>query len=174
MLNVGQAFPSFRLNTYFPKTQTYGVVESDSLRGRWSVLFSVPFAFTEVCPTEVAEFAAQAKSFEERGVDLYMFSMDSEFVLKAWRDQEKLLENVWFPLLSDFKRELSTALDIVHTEDGCPLRATFVLDNRGIVRHCSCYDLSNGRSVGEILRTVDALQSRGMTACDWKRGDKLL
>ncbi len=176
MLNVGEPLPAFRVNAFHPGNaqSPFAPVSNEDLRGQWAVLFSVPFAFTTVCPTEVAQFAAQAAEFAQRGARLFMFSMDSEYVLQAWLAHEPLLRGVQFACLADFKRELSTALDVVHKGEGCPLRATLVVDPDGVVRHTSCYDLNQGRSVHEVLRTLDALQSGGMTACEWKRGDKLL
>ncbi len=40
-----------------------------------------------------------------------------------------------FPLLSDFKREVSKAYGIFNEEQGFATRATFVVDKEGIIRH---------------------------------------
>ena len=55
-----------------------------------------------------------------------------------------------------------------------PLRATFIVDPEGIVRWASVNDLSVGRNVDEVLRTLDALQTGALTPCNWKRGEKTL
>ena len=77
-------------------------------------------------------------------------------------------------MLADTKRELSQALGILHPEDGVPLRATFIVDPKGQIRFASVHDLSVGRNVDEVLRTLDALQTDQLTPCNWKRGDKTL
>ena len=41
------------------------------------------------------------------------------------------LRDLPFPMLADTKRELSTALGILHKEDGVALRATFLVDPEG-------------------------------------------
>ena len=49
-----------------------------------------------------------------------------------------------------------------------------VIDDQGIVRSHSVNDLCVGRSPGEVLRTVQALQSGGLCAADWRKGEKLV
>jgi alkyl hydroperoxide reductase subunit AhpC len=77
-------------------------------------------------------------------------------------------------MLADTKRELSTALGILHKEEGVPLRATFVVDPDGIIRHVTVNDLSVGRNIDETLRTLDALQTDELCPCNWKKGEKTL
>jgi alkyl hydroperoxide reductase subunit AhpC len=72
-------------------------------------------------------------------------------------------------MLADTKRELSTALGILH-RDGVPLRATFIVDPQGIIRFVSVHDLSVGRNVAEVLRTLDALQTDELCPCNWQKG----
>jgi peroxiredoxin (alkyl hydroperoxide reductase subunit C) len=77
-------------------------------------------------------------------------------------------------MLADTKRELSSALGILHPHDGVPLRATFVVDPQGIIRHVCVNDLSVGRSVPETLRILDALQTGELCPASWKKGDPTL
>ena len=76
-------------------------------------------------------------------------------------------------MLADTKRELSTALGVLH-KDGIPLRATFIVDPEGIIRFASVNDLSVGRNVDEVLRVLDALQTDELCPCNWKKGDATL
>jgi lipoyl-dependent peroxiredoxin subunit C len=77
-------------------------------------------------------------------------------------------------MLSDTKRELSQALGILHPEEGVPLRATFIVDPGGIIRFASANDLSVGRSVDEVLRVLDALQTDELCPCNWQKGQPTL
>ena len=77
-------------------------------------------------------------------------------------------------MLADTKRELSSALGILHKQDGVPLRATFIVDPEGFIRHVSVNDLNVGRNVDEVLRILDALQTDELCPCNWKRGDATL
>jgi alkyl hydroperoxide reductase subunit AhpC len=42
------------------------------------------------------------------------------------------------------------------------------------LRFASVHDLSVGRNVDEVLRTLDALQSDELCPCNWQKGDKFL
>jgi peroxiredoxin (alkyl hydroperoxide reductase subunit C) len=77
-------------------------------------------------------------------------------------------------MLADTKRELSSALGILHKTDGVALRATFIVDPQGIIRHVSVNDLSVGRNVDESLRVLDALQTDELCPCNWNKGDSTL
>jgi alkyl hydroperoxide reductase subunit AhpC len=41
-------------------------------------------------------------------------------------------------------------------DNGCSLRGTFIIDDKGILRHSSINDLPVGRNVDEIYRLVEA------------------
>jgi peroxiredoxin (alkyl hydroperoxide reductase subunit C) len=77
-------------------------------------------------------------------------------------------------MLADTKRELSQALGILHKQDGVALRATFIVDPDGVIRWASVNDLSVGRSVDEVLRVLDALQTDELCPCNWKKGEPTL
>jgi len=152
----------------------FRAIDQGSFPGKWLVLFAWPMDFTFVCPTEIAEFGRRNRDFAERGAQLLGFSTDTHYVHLAWRQQHPDLKALPFPMLADTKRELSQALGILHKEDGVALRATFIVDPEGTIRFASAHDLSVGRNVDEVLRTLDALQTGELTPCNWQRGEKTL
>ena len=77
-------------------------------------------------------------------------------------------------MLADTKRELSQALGILHQDAGVALRATFIVDPDGIIRHVSVNDLSVGRSPKETLRILDGLQTDELCPCGWEKGEETL
>jgi peroxiredoxin (alkyl hydroperoxide reductase subunit C) len=77
-------------------------------------------------------------------------------------------------MLADTKRELAEALGILHKQDGVALRATFIVDPEGVIRWVSVNDLSVGRSVPEVLRVLDALQTDELCPCNWQKGQPTL
>ncbi|HXU70592.1 MAG TPA: peroxiredoxin [Polyangia bacterium] len=176
MLTVGDKLPPFSLQavTSLDVGKEFTNVSAHSYPGQWLVLFAWPMDFTFVCPTEIAEFGRRNADFAERGAQLLGFSTDTHFVHLAWRQHHPDLKALPFPMLGDTKRELSQALGILHPEDGVALRATFIVDPLGVIRFASVHDLSVGRNVEEVLRTLDALQTGALTPCNWKRGDKTL
>jgi len=173
MLTVGDRFPSFRLTATVSTdpASCFEEISDRSHAGKWKVFFFYPKDFTFVCPTEIAAFGDLRKEFEKRDTVVYGGSTDNEYVHRAWIEQEKLLQGLSIPLISDLKRELSSALGILDRNEGVCLRATFVVDPEGVIRHVSVNDLPVGRNPEEVLRVLDALQSGGLTACNWQKGD---
>ena len=176
MLTVGQRFPDYNLKGVVSNdlSQAFVDVHSKKNPGRWQVWFFWPKDFTFVCPTEIKGFADLAHEFSERDAQLYGASTDSEFVHLAWRRDHEDLRELPFPMVSDLKRELSSALGILDAEAGVPLRATFIVDPDGIIRHVTVNDLDVGRSPAETLRVLDGLQSGELCPCNWQRGEATL
>jgi lipoyl-dependent peroxiredoxin subunit C len=130
--------------------------------------------FTFVCPTEIAEFGKRHADFADRDTQVLGMSTDTHFVHLAWRRDHDDLRSLPYPMLADTRRELSTALGILHKAEGVPLRATFIVDPEGIIRFASVNDLSVGRNVDEVLRVLDALQTGELCPCNWKAGEPTL
>ena len=176
MLTVGDRFPPFRLQavTSLERGREFQELTPTSYEGKWLAVFFWPMDFTFVCPTEIAEFGKRNADFRERDAQLLGVSTDTQYVHLAWRQNHPDLKQLPYPMLADTKRELSTALGVLHREEGVPLRATFLVDPQGVIRHVSVNDLSVGRSVDEVLRVLDALQTDELCPCNWKKGEPTL
>jgi len=176
MLTVGDKFPAFKLQAAvsLERGKEFQEITEQSYSGKWKVVFFWPMDFTFICPTEIAAFGKRNGDFKDRDAQLLGASTDTHFVHLAWRRDHADLKSLPFPMLADTKRELSTALGVLHKEAGVALRATFIVDPEGIVRHVSVNDLSVGRSVDEVLRVLDALQTDELCPCNWKKGEATL
>ena len=176
MLTVGDRFPEFRLQAAvgLEKGREFQEITQDSFPGKWKVVFLWPMDFTFVCPTEIAEFGRRHRDFSDRDAQVLGASTDTHYVHLAWRKDHPDLEDLPYPMLADTKRELSTALGVLHKQDGVPLRATFVVDPEGNIRFVSVNDLSVGRNVDEVVRVLDALQTDELCPCNWKKGEPTL
>jgi peroxiredoxin (alkyl hydroperoxide reductase subunit C) len=176
MLTVGDKFPEFGLKAVTsndPKTAFVDVSDA-SYPGKWKVFFFWPKDFTFVCPTEIAAFGKLSGDFADRDAQLLGVSIDSEYVHLAWRSSHEDLNALPFPMVSDLKRELSSALGVLDKVEGVALRATFIVDPEGIIRFASVNDLSVGRNPGEVLRVLDALQTDELCPCNWQKGEQTL
>lgn len=176
MLTIGDKLPSFNLQAVVSrdKGKEFQEITEASYPGKWQVLFFWPMDFTFICPTEIAEFGKRNQDFLDRDAQVLGASTDTHYVHLAWRNNHDDLKELPFPMLADTKRELSTALGILHKEAGVALRATFIVDPQGIIRFVSVNDLSVGRNVDEVLRVLDALQTDELCPCNWKEGEKTL
>lgn len=175
-LGVGEKFPEFKLKSCVSreKGKEFSEVSNASFKGSWAVLFFWPLDFTFVCPTEIAEFNKNNKEFMNREAKLFGLSCDSEFVHLAWRNNHEDLQDLQFPMIADYNKTLSAELGVLHKETGAPLRATYIVDPDGIIRWVSVNDLSVGRNVKEVIRTLDALQTDELCPCNWEKGQKTL
>src|SRR5579885_726635 len=175
-LGIGERFPEFALDAVVSteKGKEFKTIKNEDARGKWGVYFFWPLDFTFVCPTEIAEFNREHKGFQDREAALFGISCDSKFVHLAWRQHHADLKNLAFPMLADYKKELSETLGILHPEAKAPLRATYIVDPDGIIRWVSVNDLSVGRNVKEVLRTLDALQTDELCPCNWEKGKPTL
>lgn len=131
------------------------------INGKAAVLFFYPLDFTFVCPSELIAFDHRYEEFKKRGVEVVGVSIDSEFTHNAWRNtptENGGIGAVKYALAADVKHEIVQAYGIEHPEAGVALRASFLIDKNGVVRHQIVNDLPLGRNIDEMLRMVDALQ----------------
>jgi peroxiredoxin (alkyl hydroperoxide reductase subunit C) len=176
MLALGQKFPAYALTGVVSNDAATAFRQFNSAEqaGKWQVVFFWPKDFTFVCPTEIAAFGKLTREFADRDAQLFGVSIDSEYVHLAWRRDKQELRDLPFPMLSDVKRELSSALGILDSEAGVAQRATFIVDPEGVIRFIYVTDLSVGRSPAEVLRVLDALQTDELCPCNWQKGQDTL
>ena len=85
-----------------------------------------------------------------------------------------------FPIIEDPTLVIGHAYGMVspHDSDSATVRTTFFIDPEGVVRAMTCYPANVGRSIPEMLRTLDALQvvdrSGDLAPANWTDGDPLL
>jgi peroxiredoxin (alkyl hydroperoxide reductase subunit C) len=130
------------------------------ISGKKAVLFFWPMDFTFVCPSEILSFNKNYQEFKKRNVKLIGVSFDSVFVHLAW--QKTKYKNggigpIKFTMASDIKRTIQKSYQIEHPNLGMALRASFLIDEEGIIRHEIINDLPYGRNIKEMLRMIDAL-----------------
>jgi peroxiredoxin len=138
-VKVGDPFPDFTLNYLAPppSTSTDGrptstAVRLSDFRGKQNVVLAFfPAAFSPGCTREMTSYRDAAKNFNSAGVAVFGVSVDSTWANKAFRDQIGLD----FPILSDFKKDVSRQVGILDEQSGMSRRTTFVVDTEGIVRH---------------------------------------
>lgn len=176
MLAIGDQLPDFSLTAVKSDdpTTAFEKVTNETFEGKWMVLFAWPKDFTFICPTEIIEFGKLNDAFLERNAQLVGLSTDTDFVHLAWRQNHKGLTDSPFPWLADSTKYLSDELGILEYEEGVCLRATFIIDPEGVIRHVSVNDLSVGRNPEEVLRVLDALQTNELCPCGWQKGDDVL
>lgn len=148
------------------------------LKGKYIILFFWPLDFTFVCPSEIIAHNHRVEQLRERGVEVVGISVDSQFTHLAWRNtaiEDGGIGPVEFPMVSDIKHEICQAYGIEHPDAGVALRASFIIDQKGIVQHQVVNNLPLGRNIDEMIRMIDALQFfeeyGEVCPAGWNKGD---
>ncbi|HSN15560.1 MAG TPA: peroxiredoxin [Anaeromyxobacteraceae bacterium] len=171
MVKVLEPAPTFKATAVVRK----GEFESFDLadyEGSWVVLAFYPADFTTVCPTELLELSRRAKEFAALNAEVVGISTDSKHSHKAWISMD--LGELSFPLVADPKKEISRAYGALLEQEGVAARATFLIDPAGVVQYASFHPPSVGRSVSEILRVLEGLQTGEYVPAEWSRGKPTL
>ncbi len=146
----------------FKALTTDGVKSLEDYRGQWLILFSHPADFTPVCTTEFIAFARRADEFKALKCALLGLSIDSHYAHIAWvrNIREKFGVDIPFPIIADLSMDVAKAYGMIQpgASDTSAVRATFVIDPEGTLRAMVYYPMTNGRSVDEFLRLLQALQ----------------
>ena len=151
--DVGSKAPEFSLTN-----QDREAVTLSGLKGKPVVLAFFPAAFSGVCTKELCTFRDSMARLGQANAQVFGVSVDTFFTLKAFQDQQKLT----FPLLSDFNKTVIRDYGVFNEDmiglKGIAKRATFVIDNGGIVRHAEVLeDARNEPNYDAVFKTLAAL-----------------
>jgi len=136
-----------------------------SFEKRYVVLLFLPMD-SSVDHSELMAFKGNMENFEEKDCQVVGVTSAS---LTTIKNLVKLEPNqggtggpVNFPIISDSTMEVATMFGISRTS-GMPDRVTFILDKKRMVRHSSVYPRMVGRSVEEVLRTLNDIKENDQT-----------
>ena len=191
---VGKKFPNLNVNAMNDMGDTFqvNVFEEATKNNKKVVLFWYPKDFTYVCPTELHAFQEALAEFEKRNVVVIGASCDTAEVHFAWLNTPKDqggIEGVTYPILADSNRNLARQLGILDITnerydeetgeylvdgDNVPYRATYLIDEDGLVFHEGVNFFPVGRNVNEFIRMIDAythVQKHGeVCPANWEEG----
>lgn len=151
MLKNGDSAPNFTLVADDKKE-----VSLENYRGQNVVLLFFPQAFTGVCTEELCTMRDNIADYENLNAQILAVSVDSPFTLEKFKEDQQLN----FPLLSDFNKDVSQVYDAMHDTfafgmKGVSKRSVFVIDKEGMIRYAEVLDnpgdLPNFEKVKETL-----------------------
>jgi len=127
-VEIGAEAPAFTLQN----TAREDVSLAD-FRGRNVVLVFFPAAFSPTCTIQLTQVADSESRYHDADAQVIGVSVDNRNSLRAYGEQLGLKETI---LLADFhpKGEVARRYGAYMEEAGIALRATFVIDAKGIVR----------------------------------------
>ena len=150
-LKTGDKAPLFTLHASDTKE-----VSLKDYQGRNVVVLFFPLAFTGVCTEELCTMRDALADFNNMDTDVLAISVDSPFTLAKFKESE----NLNFPLLSDFNKEVSRQYGSLYDTfafgmQGVSKRSAFVVDKEGVIRYAevleSAGDLPNFAAIKETL-----------------------
>jgi peroxiredoxin (alkyl hydroperoxide reductase subunit C) len=182
---VGKKAPSFVTQAVHSNGEVVGDYNfAEASEGKYAVVFFYPLDFTFVCPSEILAMAARTQHLKDLGCEVVGISVDSHWTHNAWRNtsiNDGGIGAVPFTLAADMSRKISKSYGILakggksYYPAGVSMRATFVIDQSGIVRHQVVNDEPLGRNMDEVVRIVEALQffeEHGQVCpAGWNKGD---
>lgn len=174
---VGQPAPDFNMKTTADIKTLNSTASLKDYRGKWLILFFYPLDFTFVCPTEIIALSDRYDEIKELGAEVLGVSTDSVHSHRAWLNTPRSkngIEGVKYPLAADMTKEVARSYGVLIEEEGIALRGLFIIDPEGVLQYSVVHNKNIGRSVDETLRVLEALQSGGLCAADWKPGQKNL
>ena len=133
-------------------------VTLSSQKGHPVVLAFFPAAFTGVCTKELCTFRDSMAKLNAANATVYGISVDTSFSLAEFKKQQ----NLNFPLLSDFNKEVIQAYGVFNPDmiglKGIAKRSTFVIDKDGIIRHAEVLeDARNEPNYDKVFETLSKL-----------------
>lgn len=140
---------------------TFKKVSLSDYAGKYVVLFFYPLDFTFVCPTEICAFNDASKHFSSTNAQLIACSVDSHFTHMEYTKKARADGGIGpmdIPMLSDLTKSISKDYGVLTPDGAISFRGTFIIDNKGVLRHSSINDLPVGRNPEETLRLVQAFQ----------------
>ena len=166
----------------FDAPTTHGRRTLADYKGKWLILFSHPADFTPVCTTEFIGFAKHYEAFQTLNCELLGLSIDSHYAHIAWvrNIKEKFGVDIPFPIIADLSMAVAKAYGMIQpgASDTSAVRATFLIDPEGVLRAMVYYPMSNGRSIAEFVRLVEALSTsdanKVATPEGWTPGDPVI
>jgi len=124
---VGQTAPDFKLKG--PGGQFISLSE---YRGKKNVvLVFFPLAFSPVCTHQLPELEKEMPRLRALEAEALGISVDSHYANEAYAKKLQLS----FPLLGDFRREVSAAYGVLNPETLFSNRTLFVIDKQGTIVH---------------------------------------
>ncbi len=140
-IQPGQQAPDFTLYDSEKKKVTLS-----EQKGKNVVLVFFPLAFTSTCTKELCSIRDGYNIYDTLNAQVFGISVDSLFVLAKFKQEQ----NLNFPLLSDFNKEVSKSYGTIYEKfifdmEGVSKRSAFVIDKDGIVRYAEILE-----NAGEI------------------------
>ncbi len=148
-IEVGSKAPEFSLYD-----SEKNIINLSDFKGKNVLILFFPLAFTSTCTTELCGVRDDISHYNNSNTQVLGISVDSLFTLSKYKAEQ----NLNFPLLSDFNKDISIAYGSLYQifgfgMQGVGKRSAFVVDKDGIIQYAEVLE-----NAGEIP-DFDAIQN---------------
>jgi peroxiredoxin len=131
MLQPGQSAPDFSL---YDSNKTKVILSEQ--KGSNVLLLFFPLAFTSTCTVELCSIRDNLPYYNGLQAKVFGISVDSLYTLAKFKEAQ----NLNFPLLSDFNKEVSRKYDSLYEKfsfemEGVSKRSAFLIDKNGVIQY---------------------------------------
>jgi len=156
-IEIGQSAPDF---TLYASDKT--LVSLSGLRGNNVLLLFFPLAFTSTCTKELCSVRDNIAFYNNAKATVLGISVDSLHTLARFKADQQLN----FPLLSDFNKEVSAAYGSLYemfgyNMKGVSKRSAFIIDKSGIVRYAEVLEnagaIPDFEKINHMLKEGDSI-----------------
>lgn len=180
---IGAKAPSFTAET------TQGTLHFPEDYGKsWKIVFSHPKDFTPVCSSEVLELAYNQETFNKLNTKVIVVSNDPLEQHRSWvsaLEETNYLDRpsvkINFPIVDDSKQEVANLYGMIHSASSLSqnIRGVYFINPENEIKSFHFYPNEVGRSMDELLRTLEALQttyaqSNVVTPANWEPGKDVM
>jgi peroxiredoxin len=152
-MQIGQQAPDFSLFASMKEKITL----SDFKGNKNVLLLFFPQAFTGVCTKELCAIRDDISRYQNTAAEVIGISVDSVFTLAKFKEEQQLN----FPLLSDFNKEVSTLYHTIYESftdmgmKGVSKRSAFLIDKQGVIQYAEVLDnageVPNFEKINQVL-----------------------
>ena len=153
-VKIGEKAPLFDLPDHNKQW-----VSLEQYQGQIVMVLFFPLAFTENSAEDLNKGLDLLNEFPNLNVQPVAISVDSVFALSKFAETN----NIHFPLLSDFNKEVSRSYGVIYEEylfkmRGVSKRAIFIIDREGFLQYAEILEkATNVPKFAEIRKMLNSL-----------------
>jgi peroxiredoxin len=121
--------------------------------GKNVLLVFFPQSFTRVCTAELCSLRDNIADYNNANAQVFGISVDSVYTLAKFKEFQQLN----FPLLSDFNKEVSAAYDTIYADwnlgmKGVSKRSAFIIDKEGTIQYAEVLENAGNQPNFEAIQ----------------------
>ena len=157
----GMKAPDFGGMTTGPNGHKDMALRDFTSNNNWCLLFFYPMDFGYISPSELLALNSIKEDLDKLNCNLVGCSTDSAVIHSKFLSvppEDGGVKGLTFPLLEDVNGDIAEKFGILRKDSGYTFRGFFLIDNDGIIRMRTVYDLPIGIGCENLPETIKSVQ----------------